>query len=139
MNRFDLEDAIQQCRNIVDDLNDVYEYIGDHPFFAGMDPAHSDKIANLLLGLTTLYDVKFEKLWHTFESCLKNGVFDATPATSDEVLKVPRVTRVEVIDQTGRNYVNTKAGNVDISFQDNGRTLKIFTRGDQDRGSTETL
>jgi hypothetical protein len=37
------------------------------------------------------------------------------------------VTRVEVIDQDGRSYVNWDEGNdVDLSLQDQGRTLKVF-------------
>jgi len=37
------------------------------------------------------------------------------------------VTRVEVIDSRGRCYVNWKAGNkVELSLQDEGRTLKVF-------------
>lgn len=36
-------------------------------------------------------------------------------------------TRVEVIDENGRSYVNWKPNNkVIISMQDNDRTLKIF-------------
>lgn len=38
-----------------------------------------------------------------------------------------KVTRVEVIDENGRAYVNWDKGNkVAISFQDENRTLKIF-------------
>jgi hypothetical protein len=37
------------------------------------------------------------------------------------------VTRVEVIDQNGRSYVNWDSTNkVRLSMQDNGRTLKVF-------------
>ena len=36
-------------------------------------------------------------------------------------------TRVEVIDENGRSYVNWKPTNkVEISMQDEGKTLKIF-------------
>lgn len=39
----------------------------------------------------------------------------------------PKVTRVEVIDQEGRSYVNWDVRNrVELSYQDDGRTLKIF-------------
>lgn len=39
----------------------------------------------------------------------------------------PRVTRVEVIDDNGRSYVNwDKRNRVEIQFQDDNRTLKIF-------------
>ena len=39
-------------------------------------------------------------------------------------------TRVEVIDNAGRSYVNWNADNqVQISMQDNDRTLKVFVSG----------
>lgn len=38
-----------------------------------------------------------------------------------------KVTRVEVIDEDGRSYVNWKKKNtVKLDLQDNGRTLKVF-------------
>lgn len=38
-----------------------------------------------------------------------------------------KVTRVEVIDNSGRAYINSHPDNtVMVSFQDDGRTLKIF-------------
>lgn len=47
-------------------------------------------------------------------------------------LEFPQVSRVEVIDEHGRSYVNYKATKTTISLQDGGRTLKIFTAGIQD-------
>ena len=45
----------------------------------------------------------------------------------NELNVLPSLTRVEVIDEKGRNYVNWNKDNiVRLSFQDNGRTLKIF-------------
>lgn len=38
-----------------------------------------------------------------------------------------RVTRIEIIDQTGRAYVGYGFSDVKLSMQDDGRTLKIFT------------
>jgi hypothetical protein len=44
---------------------------------------------------------------------------------SDKIL--PKCTRVEVIDTTGRAYVNWQEGNiVQLMMQDDDRTLKIF-------------
>jgi hypothetical protein len=41
--------------------------------------------------------------------------------------KLTQITRVEVIDENGRTYVNWKKENkVEISIQDDGRTLKVF-------------
>lgn len=38
-----------------------------------------------------------------------------------------QTTRVEVVDDKGRTYVNWKNDNkVELSFQDNGKTLKVF-------------
>lgn len=38
-----------------------------------------------------------------------------------------RITRVEVIDENGRSYVNWKEDNdITLSYQDDGRTLKVF-------------
>ena len=38
-----------------------------------------------------------------------------------------KLTRVEVIDQEGRSYVNWDDNNkVELSFQDDGKTLKVF-------------
>lgn len=42
----------------------------------------------------------------------------------DELLKI--VTRVEMIDESGRAYVNTSVKKVELHFQDDGRTLKLF-------------
>ena len=34
--------------------------------------------------------------------------------------------RLEVIDHNGRSYVNNNCSNIEMSVQDNGKTLKIF-------------
>lgn len=40
---------------------------------------------------------------------------------------LPKVNRVEVIDQNGRSYVNRDSRNiVQIDFQDDGKTMKVF-------------
>lgn len=42
-------------------------------------------------------------------------------------METKNVTRVEVIDHTGRSYVNWNILNkVTVSLQDDGRTLKVF-------------
>lgn len=44
----------------------------------------------------------------------------------DGSIILPKVTRLEVIDHTGRAYVIHAAKQVELSYQDNARTLKIF-------------
>ena len=46
---------------------------------------------------------------------------------NDSLQFVQRCTRVEVVDKTGRAYVNYNDDNkVEMSLQDGGKTLKIF-------------
>lgn len=47
----------------------------------------------------------------------------------------PEVNRVEVIEPGNRAYVLYNAKNVQISFQDDGRTLKIFVEKDENESA----
>lgn len=48
------------------------------------------------------------------------------------------ITRVEIIDEKGRSYLNWNKDNVvELSFQDNNRTLKIFIS--KKRNETELI
>jgi len=38
----------------------------------------------------------------------------------------PEVTRVEVITNNGREFVQHECSNVQVSLQDNGQTIKVF-------------
>lgn len=44
----------------------------------------------------------------------------------DGFVKVDTITRVEIIDDSGRVYANRKCKNVQLHIQDNVRTMKIF-------------
>ena len=68
---FDLEQRIIKCWSVVDDLDDLYHYFGDDPFFKGMDGKHKDKIRNLLLGMKEMYQIKFQKCFFDFEDVCK--------------------------------------------------------------------
>lgn len=131
--RFDLEEKIMNCWNVVNDIESLTENIGNGQEFAGLDPKHQDRILNVLVGLSELYAMKFDSMFQCFEELVHSGVF---PDFTGQQLG--KINRLEVIDQTGRAYVNTRAHHVFADVQDQGKTLKIFTRGDQDRGSTET-
>ena len=70
--RHALEQEILDCWGIVDDVNDLYNFIGEDKFFEGMSPEHTDKILNLLLGLKELYQVKFDRTFNTFEEVTRD-------------------------------------------------------------------
>jgi hypothetical protein len=66
-NRFDLEQAIMTCWAVVDDikaLNNQYQNTGTMTH---------DQVANYLLGLETIYQVKFEQLQAMFERMIEDG------------------------------------------------------------------
>lgn len=60
--RFDLEQGILKCWNVTDDIDMVYRKVMDNP-----DELDVDEISNLLLGIKSLYDLKFDELFNTFE------------------------------------------------------------------------
>ena len=64
---FDLEQHIMECWNVTTDLKRVTEYLLDAP----LEPGREDKIANMLMGMEALYEVKFDRCFRTFEKLLK--------------------------------------------------------------------
>jgi hypothetical protein len=64
---FDLEQQILQCWNVVDDIKLLYKHFGDNPRFEGLDPKAEDEMMNLLLGLESMYQLKFDTMFRTFE------------------------------------------------------------------------
>lgn len=64
--QFDLEQQIMQCWNVTEDIDLLYENVLD------ASPALThDEIANCLLGMKQLYEMRFNKLFSTFEKLLK--------------------------------------------------------------------
>lgn len=61
MNRFDLEQQIMNCWQIVEDVKLLNEYVLE-------EGLTKDQISNALLGMEEIYQMKFDKLFRTFES-----------------------------------------------------------------------
>ena len=64
--RFDFEQQIMTCWNVVEDIKAVYE-------LSDLRKPSEDEMANLLLGLQAMYQIKFEKLMDMFERMVKDG------------------------------------------------------------------
>lgn len=74
-NRFDFEQQLLECWNVTKDIKTVYEGVCDS------SPAMTeDQIANALIGLEALYELKFEKLWQMFEQ----GVHQQSTSSTKE-------------------------------------------------------
>jgi len=67
--RFDLEQEIMQCWNLVDEIKMISSYHFDKRKLT------DDELANILIGLQELYQLKFETLFETFEECLRKKEF----------------------------------------------------------------
>lgn len=63
-NRFDFEQQIMSCWNVVTDLKDISTGVieGD---------LTKDQIANMLMGARQLYDLRFAKLFEQFEQMVQ--------------------------------------------------------------------
>ena len=72
--RFDLEQEIMSCWSVVDDIKLVMELVCDSGEFSGLPAKAEDKLANLLIGMQAMYQLKFEKCFNTYETLLKQGI-----------------------------------------------------------------
>lgn len=61
--RFDLEQEILSCWKITTDVKLLYENVLEKDLT-------KDEIANFLLGLSTIYDMQFDKLFKIFEQLI---------------------------------------------------------------------
>lgn len=61
--RFDLGQDIMKCWNITEDINLLYRNIMEKDM-------STDDIANALLGIKTLYEMKFEEMFENFETLI---------------------------------------------------------------------
>jgi hypothetical protein len=56
---------------------------------------------------------------------------DIQQPNGDFLKNYPKVTRVEVITSNGRDFVQYECSNVQVSLQDDGRTIKVFLEQEQ--------
>jgi hypothetical protein len=71
-NRFELEQQILNCWSIIDDIQVLQTVIESNS--DSIDPKVNDIISNYLLGLTSIYQHKFERMFGTFEKCITSRV-----------------------------------------------------------------
>jgi len=65
--RFDLEQHIMACWNITSDIDTLCEGVLESDMT-------TDQIANILLGMKQLYELKFDKMFRTFEELIQDGI-----------------------------------------------------------------
>lgn len=88
-------------------------------------PYRNRNFKNEILYAKSKYDETYlkQELLENF----KNETMREDEIIVDGIMKLPRVTRVEVIDENGRSYVNYNV-EVELSYQDSAQTLKLFLK-----------
>lgn len=69
MDRFNLEEAIMECWHTADDINLTIK-----PLLDG--EVDSDDLANLLIGVRELHNLRMRKVMEIFEELVHSGSFD---------------------------------------------------------------
>ena len=64
--RFDMEQEVMKCWNVVEDLKVLHEGVLERDLTR-------DQISNILLGLGEIYQLRFEVLFDTFETMVSEG------------------------------------------------------------------
>lgn len=68
---FELEQNLLQCWNVVDDIKLVTNYILENPECGFMPTAVQDKVSNMLIGISIMYQLKFEKAMESLETVMR--------------------------------------------------------------------
>lgn len=63
---FDLEQQIQECWKVTDDIDMVTKYLVDD-----LDGYTDDDVMNKYFAIKELYELKFNQMWTTFETVCK--------------------------------------------------------------------
>lgn len=95
-NRFDLEQQIMDCWHVVDDLKVLFENVVED------ENLTKDTISNVVLGLEELYQMKFDKLFRTFEQVVKDD-WSRTKANWDTIAETNIEREAEI--QRARDYL----------------------------------
>lgn len=67
VDRFKLEEEIMECWGVTTEIDNIL-YMIDHS-----EKLDEDELMNFLIGMKTIYDVKFQKLSSTFETLISEG------------------------------------------------------------------
>jgi len=68
---FDLEQQMLECWKVTDDIEMVTKHFLDDPKFADIKGETWDEMANKYFAIQELYELKFDKMWNTFEAVCK--------------------------------------------------------------------
>ena len=96
----DLEQHIMECWQLVDDVKLLYEQVMDKDLHKDQD-----RLANALLGLYTIYGMKFEQAFNIYEEALKQH-YNLTDevSTNDDLSKLAEQLGAEGVERRRRRH-----------------------------------
>ena len=74
--RFDHEQQIMDCWRVVDDLSTLAEGVMENNLT-------TDQITNIIIGMEAIYNLKFDKLFRTFEDSINQTMFARADANTN--------------------------------------------------------
>jgi hypothetical protein len=72
--RFLFEEMIMQCWHVTDDVDTIASYVADSEIPA----KHQDEIMNMLFGIKSIYNQRFNDTMNLFNELVENGQFRGT-------------------------------------------------------------
>ena len=97
--RFLLEERIMECWQVVDDIKITWEEFSD-----GKEEMDTDELCNILLGMQTLYDRKFARLFSSYEKMLEEMRQEDETGQEDDQTFIDRLS-----DEIPTNHVHLKS------------------------------
>lgn len=68
IDRFELEERISSMLSIGENIDDLIYLVGD-----AEETPTEDEMLNALIGMKSSLDIKYKRLWSTFEQLIKDG------------------------------------------------------------------
>lgn len=113
------------------------QHLGDAPGYSVWVESHGNWYESNLAYLEEVkanLEITPEELWLQMLACYT--MLTDYLLKREQQVDTTQVTRVEVIDENGREYTNYHCNTVQVSFQDDNKTIKVFLKNNKDANET---
>ena len=124
MKIFDLEQEMLQFANVTDDIELVNRYFMEDEKWEGMSLELCDAILNKYGAIQQLYEIKFQRMWNTFEEVCKEYHIARKMAGADREKELE-----SLFDE--KELQGTKVV-ADVYRNNNERVCRVYMEDDQE-------
>ena len=114
------EERIMKCTAIFDRIPEDKRPVSDPPPKATQEDETSCKV----------FDLEINE-WRSFRYDSIKYITEHKPVITHRPNDPVKISRLEIIDASGRQYVNNSVQTLEYSLQDDGKTLKVFVNSRQ--------